>query len=310
MPTAVGNILQDTLQNILANAASRAIRASIRDGTYQYCDESRCGIMANGLLNNRDTLPSDVSALIDDPERFIMPREIVLSGDIVCNLSCPSCRTKVIKKNHHSFKQATEVAQIMVNNIFSMPTEQHMRLMVSTTGELFASTVLMKLVSSLRAKDFPNLKLKIQTNGVLAPSRWHRLGDMADQVESVTVTVDAAQPDTYELLRRGAKWHQIQTAMSWLKQKKTENGMLLHTRMIVQAENYQQMQLFYNWSRAHGADTIELARIMDWQTFDDAFWNHDVFDPRHPESQQAQLELQKVAKLPGVLLFGGLHALD
>ena len=307
MPMPVGNILQDSLSNILANVTSQAVRASIRDGTYHFCDESRCGIMANQLLNTRDTLPPDVAAIIDDPRQFIMPREIILSGDIVCNLSCPSCRPKVIRKNHHGFRRATEVAEILLANIFAQPTEQEFRLMVSTTGELFASTVLTNLVGGLRSHDFPNLRLKIQTNGLLAPSRWQRLGDMANQVESITVTVDAAEPSTYELLRRGGKWSQLENAMSWLRDKKQHTGMLLHTRMIVQKENYREMRKFYDWSMGYHADTVEYARIMNWQTFADDFVQHDVFDHRNPNFADAQHELTKVAKLPYVLLFGGLH---
>lgn len=179
--------------------------------------------------------------------------------------------------------------------------------MVSTTGEIFASTVLMKMVAGISGLDFPNLKLKLQTNGILAPKRWSKLGDMADRVESVTVTVDAAQAPTYEQLRRGAKWHQIQSAMSWLQERKRSHGVRLHTRMIVQRENFLEIEQFYHWSMAYDVDIVEYARIMDWQTFGDSFLYHDVFDPRHDLFLTAQKELAKVAKLSNVLLFGGLH---
>lgn len=307
MPTTVGNILQESLIEILSKPLSQEIRASIRDGTYQFCNEQRCGIMANDLLNTRDNIPPAVAKIIDDPSQFLLPREIVLAGDMVCNLSCPSCRTEVIKKNHGAASRDKEVANTIAANLFSQPTDQELRLFLSTTGELFASRTLMTLVSNLDPDHLPNLRLKIQTNGVLMPARWHRLGRMQDRVESVTVTIDAARPDTYEQLRRGAKWHQIVEAMSWLAEKKQTSGIKLHTRMIVQQSNYREIEEFYNWSMSFGTDIVEYSRILDWGTFDGRFFDHDVFDHRHPEYRAAMNELAKVRQFDNAYRFGGLQ---
>lgn len=306
MPTVVGNIMEESLIDILSNSLSQEIRASIRDGTYQFCDETRCGIIANDLLNTRDNLPHTVTKIIDDPKQFLLPRDILLAGDVVCNLSCPSCRTEVIKKNHRRSLRDTEVANIIATNLFSQPTDQNLRLVLSTSGELFASLTLMTLVSSLDPEQLPNLLLKIQTNGVLMPSRWHRLGRMQDRVESVTVTIDAARPETYERLRRGAQWHQIVHAMTWLAEKKQTHGIKVHARMVVQQANYQEIEEFYHWCMGLNVDIVEFTRILDWATFGDRFLNHDVFDPQHPEYHAARNELAKVQQFDNVYRFGGL----
>lgn len=307
MPTVVGNIMDESLTKILSNTLSQEIRTSIRDGTYQFCNEQRCGIIANNLLNTRDNLPHAVAKIIDDPSQFLLPREIILAGDLVCNLSCPSCRTKVIKKNHPTASRDNEVAKIIAANLFSEPTDQELRLLLSTSGELFASRTLMTLVSTLDPDKLPNLRLKIQTNGVLMPSRWHKLGRMQDRVESITVTIDAARPDTYERLRRGAQWHQIVDAMTWLAEKKHTSGIKVHARMIVQQSNYREIEEFYNWSMNHGADIVEYSRILDWATFGSEFLDHDVFDQRHPAFHDAMNELAKVRQFDNVLRFGGLQ---
>jgi MoaA/NifB/PqqE/SkfB family radical SAM enzyme len=165
----------------------------------------------------------------------------------------------------------------------------------------------MTLVSNLDPVQLPNLRLKIQTNGVLMPSRWHRLERMQDRVESVTVTIDAARPDTYERLRRGAQWHQIVNAMSWLAKKKQTSGIKVHTRMIAQQSNYLEIEEFYNWSMSHNADIVEYSRILDWGTFNGRFFDHDVFDHRHPEYRNAMNELAKVNHFDNVYRFGGLQ---
>ena len=261
---------------------------------------------ANGL-NTRSNTPPHVLDIIDDPARWVMPHEITLAGDETCNLSCPSCRSRFKTNAPEETERNEHTGDMLRRNIFSVPTDQLIRLHLSTTGELFASPLLMKLVSGIPQQDFPNLRLDVQSNGLLAPSRWHRLGDHQDHVECITITIDAACADTYERLRRGGRWPDIMSAMTWLQKRRADTGMKLHTRMVVQKSNYREMLHFYQLSESFDADQIEFARLLDWssmsrQDFDDA----DVFSPRHSEFDQAMQELNTVCDLPKVFFMGGM----
>ena len=305
MPSVVGNIFDNTLEEILSNSNSRQVRQSIADGTYEFCNADTCGVINNDLLNTIDTIPEEVVDLVHDSSKFIMPHEISLSGDVTCNLSCPSCRTHVFKSNDDQIEQDIQLGIKLKNNLFSTPTNHAIRLHVSTSGELFASARLMSLVSSISVTDFPNLELCIQTNGLMAEKNWHRLGDMQHQVGKITVTTDAARPATYEKLRRGGHWDDIQQALKWISEKKKQNGMALHLRMVVQQSNYQEVVEFYQQSIDLGADFIEYVKLTDWDVLPN-FEQHDVFSPAHPEYQQARGLLDQVKCNTGVLLFGGL----
>ena len=305
MPSVVGNIFDNTLEEILSNTHSQQVRQSIADGTYDFCNADTCGVINNNLLNTIDTIPEEVVNLLHDSSKFIMPHEISLSGDVTCNLSCPSCRTHVVKSDDDRVEQDIQLGIKLKNNLFSRPTNHAMRLHVSTTGELFASARLMSLVSGISVTDFPNLELCIQTNGLLAEKNWRHLGDMQHQVGKITVTTDAARPATYEKLRRGGRWDDIQRALKWIAEKKKQNGMGLHLRMVVQQSNFQEVVEFYQQSIDLGADCIEYARITNWGVLPN-FDQHDVFSPVHPEYQQARGLLDQVKSNTGVFLFGGL----
>jgi wyosine [tRNA(Phe)-imidazoG37] synthetase (radical SAM superfamily) len=309
LPSRVGNIYTQTLKEILSGANACAIRESISNGNYNYCNEKTCGVIAQQQMIERSTLTDPIMVgLLDDSTKFIMPREIWIAGDPTCNLSCPSCRTSIIKNTNEEIEYLESLGEKLKDNLFSIPSNDKIILHVSTTGELFASPLLLKFVNSIPVQDFPNLKLAIQTNGLLVPRLWHKLGAMQDRVESITVTTDAATGSTYEVLRRGGRWNDLQTALSWIAEKKKQNNMQLIMRLVAQHANYQEMPEFYQQSQTLGADVVEYARIQNWGTFSaDEFAQHDVFDPQHPEYDKAMHNLDLVKQQPLSYISGGLN---
>ena len=307
LPSPVGNLYHESLADILSGSRSVEVRQSIIRGTFDYCNESTCGVIRQGALNSQDHVDEKVQWLLGDATRFIMPREIWISGDLVCNLSCPSCRSEIIKNSDDQLQQYQDLGRKLKDNLFSAPTDQFIKIHVSTSGELFASPLLLEFVSGIDVGAFPGARLAIQTNGLLMPSRWDRLGDMQDRVDSVTITVDAAQEKTYELLRRGGKWQDIQQALQWAADKKQHSNFVLKTRMVVQKQNYQEMLDFYHMSKNFRADLVEYTRISNWGTYSqDEFRSIDVFDSAHPEFALATDQLNQVQSLPGVFVHGGL----
>jgi len=238
MPTTIGNLTKNTLQDILASELAQKIRQSIVDGSYVYCNEKFCGVITNNGLNTIDTVPPNIAALFDDVSKFEMPHHISVQGDETCNLSCPSCRTQV-KKTPPEQQQAQQlVGKIISDNLFSQATDQKIKLEVSGTGEVFASPMLMNFINSIDLNKFPNLELDIGTNGLMCEQNWHRLGAMHQSVKKITVSIDAAEANTYEKIRRGGDWQNLLDAMKFLQDKKHTQGIALHTRMIVQQQNY------------------------------------------------------------------------
>jgi MoaA/NifB/PqqE/SkfB family radical SAM enzyme len=244
---------------------------------------------------------------VAQPNNWTLPEQIYLAGDLTCNLTCPSCRTEIYKINEEQVEEQVRLGQILKNNLFSNRSDQSIALHVSTSGEVFASPLLLKFLSSIEPEKFPNLRLWLQSNGLLAPRFWHKLGELANRVENITVTVDAAQCDTYEKLRRGGKWADVLESLKWIKNKKIENGMSVHLRMVVQRDNIDQLLEFYELGQNYLADQIDYVRITNWGTYSkDEFTAIDVFDLAHPNRDHAVAKLEQVKQLPNVWTAGGL----
>lgn len=305
MPTVIGNLFEQSLNDMLSSKLAIDIRQSIIDGTYKYCNEQSCGLIVNGSLNTQDTLPPNVKQLIKDSSQFSMPYEISLAGDIVCNLSCPSCRNRVIAADDTQKVKQKWLADQLKQNLFGQPTDSPICLNLSNSGEVFASHMLLEFLQSIPVNDFPNLTVKLQTNGLLLPAHWHKLGDLQKRVKSISVSIDAACAETYEVLRRGGTWPKLLTALETIRNIKQHQPLDFNTRMVVQQRNYQEMLDFYKLSQQYNVDRVEYIRIGNWYWDQKTFQEADVMNPQHPEYLLARQHAQQVADLPCTWFSGG-----
>lgn len=306
-PTKVGNLFSQNIQDILASPLSQRIRQSIIDGTYEYCDEKKCAVIKDDQLIPIEPIKEELEKCCQDPLSG-QSLQIYIGGDLTCNLSCPSCRTNVYKNSEQDINKLTRLGETLKESLLGGRSEKYITVMISTSGEIFASPLLMGFMNSIESENFPNLDLHLQTNGLLAPKNWHKLGSVISRVKEITVTVDAATGETYEKLRRGGKWQDIQQALEWIAQKKKENGMKLHLRMVAQESNYREIPAFYQQSKNFGADIVEYCRLTDWKSYSpDEFKQHDVFSPSHPEYSEAMEMLDKIKSNQDVVLLGDLH---
>jgi sulfatase maturation enzyme AslB (radical SAM superfamily) len=295
--TRIGNILTETLEQMLSSPKAQRIRQSIIDGTYDYCDENQCALIINGNLNTADTLPLNVARQIEDASLHDMPYEIALNVDSTCNLSCPSCRTKVTKISEEDIARQEEISQRIFQNIFSKPSSQRIHLVTSGAGEVFSSPMIQSFLGLLNLKDFPNIAISLHSNGLLAEKNWHRVKHIESAISNVTISVDAARPDTYEKIRRGGQWPDILRSLEFLKNKKEAVGFKFNTRMIVQQSNFREILEFYSLCKLYNVDRVEYSRLTNWNTWDKhEFKTHDVFNNLHPEKIIA-LDLINQAKL-------------
>lgn len=305
MPTIIGNLTVNTLEEILSSSLAKKIRQSIIDGTYQYCNEQHCGVMANGELNTIDSMPDNVKQLMTDSNLFEIPHWISIQGDNVCNLSCPSCRTSVITPRPSEKSKREQLGKTISQNLFSQPTDKKIVVHISGSGEVFASPLLMNILSTINLNHLPNFQLCIQSNGLMAKKNWHKISHLESTIQHLVISIDAATAGTYELIRRGGTWKQLTNAMKFLQNKKHKLGYSFRTRMVVQNRNWQEIQQFYDFCKAYDVDRIEYSKITNWGTWSTTeFKEHDVFNPAHPNYTAVKEAVLAVQKLPGVWCQG------
>jgi wyosine [tRNA(Phe)-imidazoG37] synthetase (radical SAM superfamily) len=306
--TQIGNILKTSLQDMLASALAQDIRQSIIDGTYRYCNENHCGIIGNNELVPKDLLPPKVAELITNSAQFAMPTSIRINGDRTCNLSCPSCRTSVVKLDDSAVTKQQAVGDVLYANLFSTPTDEPVHVSLSGSGEVFASAMLLGLLSKIKLSDFPNLRLELHTNALLSQRFWHKLEHLESAIMQVTVSVDAAQASTYQVVRRGGVWKDLLTNLTFLQDKKQQLNFKYCARMIVQQKNYLEMLEFYQLCKQFNIDRVEYSRLNNWGTWtSDQFKQEDVLGLQHPERNSAKALVALVKDLPNTWFEGNFE---
>ncbi|MEE8495342.1 MAG: radical SAM protein [Xanthomonadales bacterium] len=290
LPTPMGNLKHKTLDELWNGHTMQKIRESIYDGSFRYCRHDRCPRIQNGSLPSMQEgeLEADIgpaiknrSVVLDTPPLFLN-----LCNDRSCNLYCPSCRTERI--NHHAgpeYRARLELQKRLLDPYLDGPREQAFTLSVTGSGDPFASKIFRELLFSLDGRKYPNMRINLQTNGVLlTPKTWRRMHAIHENIEAVFLSIDAATEATYKITRRGGHWDTLMENCARLGEFRA-SGQLKYLRFdfVVQLANYAEMPAFVELSRAMGADCAFFLRLLDWGTWPrKEFLQQCVWATNHP----------------------------
>jgi molybdenum cofactor biosynthesis enzyme MoaA len=279
------------MDQVWNSPTAQKIRASILDGSFRYCDHAICPFIQNDSLPTLTDAARDpryAEAIRDQKtELDELPTFINLCNDASCNLYCPSCRSERI--NHASgraYRKRAHLQDRIVAELFSEPTDRRFRVSVTGSGDPFASKVFRDFLFGLDGRDFPNLEVSLQTNGVLlTPRNWQRLHRIRDNITDVIVSFDAATAETYAITRRGGHWPTLIDNVRALGLQRARGDLrYLKLDFVVQQANYREMPAFVELGRELGADCVGFSLVMNWGTWSAsefavrAVWRRD-----HPE---------------------------
>jgi MoaA/NifB/PqqE/SkfB family radical SAM enzyme len=309
VPTAVGNLQQQTVQEVWNGPQAQAIRASILDGSFSYCNGANCPHLQN--IDGPVRRVADVSdplhqAILRDGLTILPwgPRDVNCSYDRSCNLSCPSCRTKIIQESRA--KDRIERIQQRINDEALADARL---LYITGSGDPFGSPFFRKWLQTMRRADMPTLdRIHLHTNAQLwTPRMWESIPEeIRALVKTADISIDAGQAATYEINRRGGRWDVLLENLAFVRTLRTEGPLeWLGINMCVQANNYREMPAFVALGERFGADTTAFSRINNWGTFTDAeFRSRAVHDPAHPE-HDALLDVLADAALERPIVYLG-----
>ncbi len=179
---------------------------------------------------------------------------------------------------------------------FVRPALKDCALIVSSGGgEFFASRPLLDFFKTLSKAQYPKLKLLLATNGTLfTPENWNKLQNLKGMVETVSVSIDAAEKETYEKLRRGGRWDILCDNMEYISSLKAAGEISrLVMNFVVQADNFRQMKDYVALAKKWNATTVFFQRIMHWP-------DKDVFSPNNPHYNEASRLLEECMAETGV----------
>jgi len=268
--------------------AIQEIRRSVLDGDYTYCSRLNCPEILGGNLPKKAEIADPRLRDIIDNHKVALddaPLTLSLSHDPSCNLACPSCRVDLFNiKNEQREKLDRFSDRILLPLMENAPVT----LVLSGDGDPFGSKHYRQLLRSMDPARHSRVSIQLLTNGLLLTAReWDDLTNIHAMVGSISVSIDAAQADTYEDLRRPGKWSVITQNMDHLSRlRRTRKVPYVSINFVVQQKNYRQMPAFIEMTRAWGFDRALFLKIINIGSFtSDEFVESDVCDPRHPEHQ-------------------------
>ena len=288
LPVKLGSVLTRSRGRIWNSRTLRSVRASIHDGSYRYCDRSRCPHLIAGDLPRREE--------ITDPRlRHVLqhrivrlergPARVALGFDRACNLSCPSCRTSVETLSPDERREA----ELIMKAIEAGWMDDAVLLKTSNAGDIFGSPFMKGVLQDFDTERWPNLRFQLITNGLgFTPQNWAGLARIQKRIVELEISVDAARADTYALVRRGGDFNRLMRNFEFIHSLRQE-GFLPYWALtfVVQNRNFREMADFVRLGRRFEVDRVifQKVTIRNWLTAAPDIFRREfaVHDPRNPE---------------------------
>lgn len=292
----IGNLLQQSLEEIWNGTEARRIRTSVLDGSMQYCNPRRCPRRASV------TAPVRQLSAVADPELLAAlrgrqtrlpygPKKLNLCYDRSCNLSCPSCRRQVWQPTLAEREMVARITQKLLQEAAASVQT----LIVSGSGDPFASSAYRELLQGVNGVDFPRLRsIELHSNGQLwTPEAWAQLAAIHPYAQAAEISIDAASAATYTKNRRG-DYGRLRENLAFI----ATLPIAVKLSCVVQANNYRELPAFAALAAAHGFSAY-CSQLVNWGTFSrDEFAERAVHLPGHPEYGAFQAILRDLAALP------------
>lgn len=292
LPNKISSL--EDIENVWESKELKEVQDSILDGSYKFCSKTQCPYLSE--LINQNTIPQGFvkKEKFNYREYIDGPQNVNFAFDRSCNLSCPSCRLTTIMADGTEVEFVTKNIEKIVNKF----GQNISTLYLSGSADPFASKSIRNFLLKFDINKFPKLnKIHLHTNGLLLNQKmWNNLSHIHHLIKTIEISVDAAEKDTYEIVRRGGDW---ETIISNLKFISTLNLNDVRISFVVQDTNYMEIGDFYNlmMNIFNKKVNVYFNKITNWGTYtDDEYKTKQIWDENHPEFNLFLIQLNKINK--------------
>lgn len=285
---SIGNMTDQSVQAVWNGPAARAFRRSILDGSFKFCKADVCPYLQriDGPVQRVKDVTDERLLEIIRKELTIVPfgpSDIICCFDQSCNLSCPTCRTRLIMETAHG-DAILDIQKRLENEAL----KDARLLYITGSGDPFGSPFFRQWLQTMKRSSMPKLeRIHLHTNGLLWTKRiWESIPtETRALVKAATISIDAASPETYAINRRGGEFATLLERLGFIAELRAKGPLeYLEIHMTVQSNNYREMPDFVELGRRHGCDRVTFHQLLDWATFTPSeFMERAVQLPSHPE---------------------------
>jgi hypothetical protein len=286
VPTAIGNIESEDAATIIASENGKKMRRSMLDGSYKYCNHLACPLMVNELLPRKSDVATAgdtvlAAAIAGEDDTIAEIRDLAFGYDWSCNLSCPSCRRETIIETHMQSGERSHHIRRHVAPLLPKLRSLH----INNAGEFLFSRPSRELLQSIDPARHANLKIDLISNGTLFTEReWQKFANIHGLVRSIRISTDAANKETFEVLRRGARWESFLANLKFIGAMRRRGGIeLFMLAFTYQLRNFREMPAFVGFAESVGADKVNFQRLQPSASMThDEYAANAVHLPTHP----------------------------
>ena len=275
----VGNILTDTIPEIMHGKKMHDIVTTLANADYSRCLLDRCPYLSNDRM---DEMLIEVNEIPDYPE-FLS-----LSYENNCNYHCTVCteHSRMEDAMHNDYRSNLDEIDKRLEEI--LPHIKY--LSAHGTSELFACPHVLSALSSWKPlAPAEECKVALETNGSLfTPDNWKKIENLGNYDLRVYITIMSFQEDTYQFLS-GTRMpiSTLKNNLRFVRSLREKNIInKLHLGTVLQEANFREVPQFIRMCLdEYGADQVFVHQVernsggiynqhIQW------FW--DVRNPEHP----------------------------
>jgi len=312
---SIGNIKNRSVEEVWNGPAARAIRRSVLNGSFKYCKAETCPYLQriDGPVQRVEDVTDERMLEIIRRELTIVPfgpSDIICCFDQSCNLSCPSCRTRVIMETAHS-EAIFDIQKRLEDEALS----EARLLYITGSGDPFGSPFFRRWLQTMKRSAMPKLeRIHLHTNALLWTERlWESIPqETRALVRAATISIDAARPETYAINRRGGEYARLLERLGFISQLRATGPLeYLEIHMTVQANNYKEMPEFVELGRRYNCDRVTFHRMLDWGSFSKSEYKSRAIQfPDHPEHDSFITTLNDSALADPIVYLSNLTELQ
>ncbi|HWP08325.1 MAG TPA: SPASM domain-containing protein [Polyangiaceae bacterium] len=282
----LGNIDQQSFEEIWNSDAAQRIRRSIHDGSFAYCRKDRCKYIIHGTLPDRDAVTDPYLRQVIDEQQTVLTRApdwLFLAHDVTCNLSCPSCRSEIIAADEKQEARLDVIERTVIKPILNAGSR--VELSVSGQGDPWSSKHYRSILRYVADNHF-ELSLTIHTNGLLMTrDRWASYVGLEKYKPVVDISIDACRPWTYSVVRRNGDFRRLEENLTFIAEKRKAGAFSeLYLNATIQLDNFHELPALALFAKRFGCDGMRYYMIQKTGDHLDAetYAKKNVASPDHP----------------------------
>ena len=269
-----GNLEEQSFEEIWNGERANFFRNEMLSGEFLLCDRKMCTFKDNWLV--------DASFIkenyYDKNGNVKYPKTLKMANDFECNVACITCRDNLFKNNSEHSLRLDNTHKKMTSALNNAEI-----LNISGNGDPFASKYSRNILKET-AKNNPNIKFEICTNGILMTKEMCDNLGITDKINLASISLPGATEETYNKIVKYGNFKKVLKNIEWIS--KQDNIYDKEINFVIHQINYKEIPNIVELAEKYNF-RVNLTNYYHWRTtYGSDYESVAVWLPEHKEHQE------------------------